>query len=212
MGGRQPKAFLPLAGKALFTYSLRTISTLPSLETLILVVSPDWQSEAERIVAAEPGLRVPILITPGGAERQDSVAAGLARVAGAELVVVHDAARPFAGSSLFAACIEAASRTGAAIAALPAHDTIKMAAPDGTIGRTIDRSTMWLAQTPQVFRTDLLRQAFEAARRDGFVGTDEAALVERLGTSVRLVDGEPTNRKLTTPDDLEWAEWRLSKV
>jgi 2-C-methyl-D-erythritol 4-phosphate cytidylyltransferase len=211
MGGQQPKAFLPLAGRPLFTYSLRTLASLPSLDELILVVSPGWESEAERIVASET-IRVPVQVAPGGAERQDSVGAGLARITRPEIVIVHDAARPFASRELFAACIEAARASGGAIAALPAHDTIKVAGADDTIRQTIDRSTIWMAQTPQVFRTDILLRALEAARVEGFLGTDEAALVERLGVPVRLVRGEATNRKLTTPDDLAWAEWHVSKV
>lgn len=211
MGGPRPKAFLPLGGKPLFTYALRTMAGLPSLQSVILVAAPDWCQAAQFMVAEEKDLRVPILITGGGAQRQDSVAAGLACVRDADLVIVHDAARPFASKALYAACIEAAAEAGAAIAALPAQDTVKVAAPGEIIRETIDRSTVWLAQTPQVFRVDLLRRAYEKAARDSFVGTDEANLVERLGVPVRLVPGAVDNRKLTTRDDMVWAEWYVGR-
>jgi 2-C-methyl-D-erythritol 4-phosphate cytidylyltransferase len=207
MGNTTPKAFLPVAGRPLFTYALRTLALTPSVQSLILVVNTDWRATAETALAGERDLAVPVVIAEGGKERQDSVAAGLARVEGADLVIVHDAARPFATVALFTACVEAATEVGAAIAALPANDTVKLATPDRTIQDTIDRSTVWLAQTPQAFRVDLLRQAYDHATRENFVGTDEASLVERLGAPVRLVPGETTNRKVTTPDDLEWAEW-----
>jgi len=149
-------------------------------------------------------------VVQGGAERQDSVAAGLARVdAAADLVIVHDAARPFVSLACLTACVEAAAAGGAAIVAVPAHDTVKRVDASGVIVDTPDRRTIWLAQTPQVFRFALLRRAYEQAQHDGFVGTDDASLVERLGAPVRVVPGEPRNRKITTPDDLLWAESHL---
>ena len=125
------------------------------------------------------------------------------------LLLVHDAARPFVSLECVEACVAAAATHGAAIAAVAAHDTVKLADPDSVIIETLDRRRIWLAQTPQVFRTDLLREAYQRARSDGFVATDDAALVERLGHAVRIVPGESTNRKITTPDDLRWAEWYL---
>jgi 2-C-methyl-D-erythritol 4-phosphate cytidylyltransferase len=207
IGGPRPKAFLPLAGKPLFFYALRTLCTLSSVRSIILVVAPDWRQAAQFMVAEEKGLDVPILIAAGGEQRQDSVAAGLACVDDADLVIVHDAARPFASKDLFAAVVEAAAEFGAAIAALPAQDTVKLAAPGELVQGTIDRSQVWLAQTPQVFRVDLLRQAYEKAAGEGFIATDDAGLIERLGDPVRLVRGEPDNRKVTTREDLIWAEW-----
>lgn len=211
MGGSKPKVFLPVAGTPLLAYALRTIGRLPAVRSLILVVAEERRADAQAIVDTIRDMRVSVQIVAGGAERQDSVAAGLACVEGADLILVHDAARPFASLELFTACIRAAAEAGAAIAALPASDTVKRAGPDGIIRETIDRSSIWLAQTPQVFRADLLREAFEAAVRDSFGGTDEAALVERLGYDVRVVRGEVTNRKLTTPEDLEWAECLVSR-
>jgi 2-C-methyl-D-erythritol 4-phosphate cytidylyltransferase len=210
MGGSTGKAFLPLEGVPLVLYSLRTLGALPGMLSLVLVVGAgDEQRTADMLQQYGPW-PVPVRVARGGAERQDSVAAGLALVdGGADLVAVHDAARPFVSPSAVQACVDAAARTGAAILALPARDTVKLVGADDSITRTIDRQTIWLAQTPQVFRSHLLRQAYEQAQRDGLVATDDAALIERLGITVCVVRGEATNLKITTPDDLRWAEWYL---
>jgi 2-C-methyl-D-erythritol 4-phosphate cytidylyltransferase len=207
MGGSTPKAFLPVAGIPLLAHALQTIGGLPAVRSLVLVVPENRRVHAVEIVAERRNLHAAVEIIAGGAERQDSVVAGLACIDDAELVVVHDAARPFATPELFTRCIEAAAEFGAAIAALPASDTVKRVGADNIVQETIERSTIWLAQTPQVFRADLLRRAFEAAARDSFIGTDEAAVVERLGFRVHVVPGEPANRKLTTAEDLMWANW-----
>ena len=208
LGGRTAKAFLPLAGQPMLAYSLHTLSTVPEVTALVLVVAADECRQAETIVKARAPWRLPIRIAVGGAERQDSVAAGLAAVdADADLVLVHDAARPFVRPDCVAACLAAAASTGAAIAAVPATDTVKLTDADGWIVDTPDRSRVWLAQTPQVFRTGLLREAYRRAAEAGRVATDDAALVEELGHRVRVVPGHPQNRKITTPEDLRWADW-----
>lgn len=210
MGGGLPKAFVPLGGAPMLVYALRTLARLPNLTSLILVVAAADRERAGEILEQYGPWPAAVQITPGGAERQDSVAAGLALVdAHAELVLVHDAARPFVSLAAATACAAAAAAHGAAIVALPAHDTVKLA-DDHCITQTLDRARIWLAQTPQIFRTALLREAYARAQRDRTVATDDAALVERLGTIVHIVPGEPTNRKITTPDDLRWAEWYLA--
>ncbi len=208
MGASSGKGLLPLGGQPMAIYCLRTLATVSGLCSIILVVGPDQEAAAADVLQRYGPWPVPIRPTRGGAERQDSVAAGLALIDGvAELVLVHDAARPFVSRSCVEACIEAAAGTGAAIVAVPSPDTVKRVNDSEAIVETLDRHTIWLAQTPQVFRTALLRQAHERARQDGVSATDDAMLVERLGTTVHVVPGEPTNRKLTTPDDLRWAEW-----
>ena len=203
------KAFLQLAGQPLASYALRTLYHLPSLISVALVVAADQEGAAAELLGQTGPPPVPIRITRGGEERQDSVAAGLAVVdPAADIVLVHDAARPFVSLACMQACVAAAAACGAAIAALPATDTVKLVDAE-TIVRTIDRQTIWLAQTPQVFRTEVLRQAVAQAQRDGFAATDDAAVVEHLGVPVRVVRGEATNRKITTPEDLQWAEWYL---
>ncbi len=192
----------------MLTYALRTLAELPQILSMVLVVGADQLDRAESVLAGFGPWPVPIHVAMGGAERQDSVASGLARTdPAADLILVHDAARPFVSLRSVVGCVEAAAMTGAAIVAVPAHDTIKSVDADGLVGETLDRRTIWLAQTPQTFRADLLRQAYAQAERDGYTATDDAMLVERLGARVRVVPGEAANRKITTPEDLQWAEW-----
>lgn len=210
MGGTTPKAFLPLRDRPLFLYSFETLVSLPSVTSIVVVVGANQIDATRQLVASRNDWSVDVVA--GGAERQDSVAAGLAAVGeGSSFVLVHDAARPFVSAACMMACIDAAALHGAAVVALPANDTLKRVDADQVIRTTLDRSEIWLAQTPQVFRAAWLRQAFEQAVADGVVATDDATLVERCGFPVHVVPGEPTNRKLTTQDDLDWAEWLLSR-
>lgn len=191
-------------------HSLRTLSGLPGLASIVLVITAAHHEKATEMLSQYGPWSVSIHLTAGGTERQDSVAAGLATVdAGADLVIVHDAARPFVSFACLTACVDAATASGAAIAAVPVRDTVKIVDANATIAQTLDRQSIWLAQTPQVFRASLLRQAYERARRDGYLATDDAMLVERMGATVRIVPSESTNQKITTPDDLRWAEWYL---
>jgi 2-C-methyl-D-erythritol 4-phosphate cytidylyltransferase/2-C-methyl-D-erythritol 2,4-cyclodiphosphate synthase len=145
-------------------------------------------------------------VVPGGATRQQSVYLGLLSLAAndSDIITVHDAARPWASAELHLRCIEAARRTGAAIAALPIFDTLKRSEDeDGHIvGGTVDRRNLWAAQTPQAFRCDVIKSAFDAACKDEYEGTDESVLVERSGGKVEIVKGERANLKITTCDDL----------
>jgi len=191
-------------------YSLRTLSSISAVKEMTLVVAADQIEVGTTVIHQHGPWPLPVRLTPGGAERQDSVATGLSLVdPAAEMVIVHDAARPFVSLSCAQACIKTALSRGAAIVAVPARDTVKVVDQQATIRQTLDRRNIWLAQTPQVFRAPLLRQAYEQAQREGYVGTDDAALVERIGGTVGVVPGEWSNRKITTPDDLHWAEWYL---
>jgi 2-C-methyl-D-erythritol 4-phosphate cytidylyltransferase len=144
-------------------------------------------------------------IVDGGDSRQDSMQRCLAAADQAHLVLVHDAARPLLPVAATRNCIEAAARTGAALLAIPAPDTLKRVR-DGVVEATIERGGIWLAQTPQVIRRSLLEQALEHARATGFVGTDDVSLVEHLGATVTVVQGSSTNLKITRADDLPLAE------
>jgi 2-C-methyl-D-erythritol 4-phosphate cytidylyltransferase len=150
--------------------------------------------------AGEGAPRVRLVI--GGETRQESVANCLAEVSEGELVAVHDAARPLLTGSIMRDVLDRAGETGAAIAAVPAKDTIKLCDRDGIVVETIDRSRAWLVQTPQCFRRDLLVGAHEAARAEGYLATDDAALVERAGVAVSVVMGSYENIKVTTPEDI----------
>src|SRR5690606_32105848 len=137
-------------------------------------------------------------------ERQHSVHAGL-RSASSEWVLIHDGVRPFVTESLIERCRETAYRYGASVAAVPVKDTIKEADLSGKVTSTPDRSRLWSVQTPQMFRRDELLEAYEAALRDGYLGTDDASVAERYGITVHVAEGDYDNIKITTPDDLAWA-------
>lgn len=204
LGLNEPKAFAALAGVSLIARSLRTLSSVQAIGEAI-VTAPAGMEAAMRAQAVVSGLQIPVKITAGGAERQDSVRTALELVsAEAEIVVVHDAARPFATPAMFAACIEAAARSGGAVAAMALADTLKRA-DNGAITGTILRTGLWQAQTPQAFRRRLLAEAHERAVRDQIQATDDASLVERLGATIEIVQGSPLNLKITTPDDLRIA-------
>jgi 2-C-methyl-D-erythritol 4-phosphate cytidylyltransferase len=147
----------------------------------------------------------------GGAERQDSVYNGLQHLPeDCGWVMIHDGVRPFASSDLILRVWEAGRELGACIAALPSTDTVKRVL-DGKVAETLPRDTIWLVQTPQVFRKDLILGAYEEARRQGWVGTDDASFVERSGHPVAVTLGERSNVKVTTPEDLEWGAAHLRK-
>jgi 2-C-methyl-D-erythritol 4-phosphate cytidylyltransferase len=210
LGHELPKAFVPLAGRALLLRALEALCAVPELEWLVPVVA---ERDLPRLRALGPELAaVPGLLgrlappVAGGALRQDSVRAGLAALPPElELVAVHDAARPLVRPAAVSAVIAAARREGAAILAAPVPDTIKRVR-GGRVLETPDRSECWAAQTPQVFRASLLREALEKALAEGFLATDDAQLVERLGAPVRVVPGDPGNLKVTHPEDLAAAE------
>jgi 2-C-methyl-D-erythritol 4-phosphate cytidylyltransferase len=203
-----PKAFVDLGGRTMLSWSLEAVRAVPSIGELVLTAPTEMQQSIRTEVTAA-GLEIPVKIVPGGAERQDSVRNALTLTSAlSELVVVHDAARPFATPQMFDACIGAAIRTGAAIIATPLADTLKRAdgpADGPTISATISRSGLWQAQTPQAFHRDLLLRAHERALNKHIAATDDADLVEQLGVPVEIVEGSTLNLKITTPDDLKIA-------
>jgi 2-C-methyl-D-erythritol 4-phosphate cytidylyltransferase/2-C-methyl-D-erythritol 2,4-cyclodiphosphate synthase len=202
------KQWLVLGGESVLRRAARALALCPAVDELVAVVPAGGE---ERGAAELAGLGKPARAVAGGAARADSVRNGLTATEGSAVVLVHDAARPFATAALAARVAEAAARDGAALAALPVIDTVKRAAGDGPprAVETLDRRTLWLAQTPQGFRRDLLLRAFDAAGPAAAEATDECALVERLGAPVTLVPGEPGNFKITGPADVERARAAL---
>jgi 2-C-methyl-D-erythritol 4-phosphate cytidylyltransferase len=149
------------------------------------------------------GLKKVLQVLPGGEERQESVWRGLTAIRGrADWVIIHDGARPFVSPDLIERTLSEARRSNAAVAALPAHETLKEISQGREVMRTLDRRQVWMIQTPQVFEFHLILNAHEQARKDGFLGTDDASLVERLGIPVRVVEGSRFNFKITTPEDI----------
>lgn len=207
MGGGALKQYLPLAGMPILARTLAAFESSVVVHAIVVVVPPGDESRC-RAVAVDPyGWKKVVAIVPGGATRQESVAYGIdAAGAAASIVVVHDAARPLVSEDLIRRVVEAAGTSGAALAALPIVDTVKRTGGDGGLIATVDRDGLWAAQTPQAFRAGVFRDAVARARADGFVGTDDVNLVERLGLPVTLVEGEPGNFKITRAEDLARAE------
>jgi 2-C-methyl-D-erythritol 4-phosphate cytidylyltransferase len=208
MGASRPKAFLELGGEPLLLKAARCFEASPSVASIVAVVPVEEIDAARRLLSPLGKLRA---VTGGGARRQDSVLEGLKQAPeGFEgIVLVHDAARPFAEVPLIEAVAGAATEHGAALPVLPAVDTMKRVR-EGRVVETLDRTELGAAQTPQGFRLALLVQAYEEAFRDRVTLTDEAMAVERLGMAVWAVPGSPRNRKITTPEDLAWAEGVLA--
>jgi 2-C-methyl-D-erythritol 4-phosphate cytidylyltransferase/2-C-methyl-D-erythritol 2,4-cyclodiphosphate synthase len=197
LGGDTPKQLLDIGGGTMLEHSTAAFTRHPRVSDVIVVLSE---------VAVIPGVRV----VKGGARRQDSVANGFAAVpANADVVLIHDAARPFVTADLIDRTIDAAAAHGAAIVALQSRDTIKRVRKDGVITDTIPREEIYLAQTPQGFRRDVLAKAI-AAGRSGVDATDEAMLAEHAGFTVHVVDGDPGNVKITTAEDLDAARARAA--
>ena len=202
MAAGVPKAFIPLAGVPMFLHSVRTFDAAPSVGPIVVVTPADRVEDTRALLAGHAAATV----VAGGERRQDSVRAGLDSAKAFDgVVLVHDAARPLVDVALVDAVVAAAAEAGAAIPVLPVADTIKRV-EHGLVRETIDRAALGAAQTPQGFAAALLRRAYDAADRDGAVLTDEAMAVERMGGSVRAIPGSAENRKLTTPEDLAWAE------
>lgn len=209
MGGEVPKAFLPLGGVPMLVRSARAFDAAPSVTGIAVVVPADRVGDARELLR---GLGKPVTVVEGGERRQDSVRRGLAALPDGfdGVVLVHDAARPLVDADLIENVVAAAVRAGAAIPVLPVVDTIKRI-EDGLVRATVDRSTLGAAQTPQGFSMALLREAYDAAFRDGVLLTDEAMAVELMGRPVRAVAGTARNRKITTAEDLAWAEDLLER-
>ena len=209
LGHSEPKAFVKVGGRAMLCYSLSVAASVAAIDEAVVAVPAGFEQRARAEVAAA-GVAIPVKITVGGAERQDSVRIALALTsAEAELVVVHDAARPLATAETFQACLDAAASTGGAIAATPVSDTLKRV--DGkTIAATISRADLWQAQTPQAFRRELLVAAHAFALEQKIVATDDADLVERCGGRVEVVECATANIKITTTSDLAIVEALLA--
>jgi len=204
MGADRPKAFVPLAGQPMLLHAARAFDAAPSVDGIVVVVPADRIDAAREMLV---GVRAVREVVAGGERRQDSVRHGLeALPPGFDgLVLVHDAARALVEVDLIEAVLRAAEEHDAALPVLGLVDTVKRLRDDRVV-ETLDRDELGAAQTPQGFRVALLRRAYDRAYRDDVVLTDEAMAVERLGEPVIAVPGSARNRKLTTPEDLAWAE------
>ena len=203
MGGSVPKQFLSIGGLPLIVHSLRTLQASSVIDAIVLAVpQADLAYCQSDIVDAHRFTKV-IKVVAGGQERQDSVRNALAVLDDqVEIVVVHDAVRPFLTERMLEDVVAAARATGAAIIALPMRDTVKYVGADHLIERTVDRRPLWLAQTPQAFRRDWLQEAHRRAQIEAVPATDDAYLLEWMGHSVTVVEGSGENIKVTRPEDM----------
>jgi len=205
-GGSMPKQFKEFGGRPLLLHTMQPFIASSKIAEIIIAVPADWIGEISELMAGID-CDQKIELVAGGERRQDSVNNSLQAVAAdTDIVVIHDAGRPFVTEKMIDDCINACEQHAGAIVALPARDTVKSVAAGGHhIERTIPRSIIWLAQTPQAFQKDILVAALQAADSENISGTDEAALVERLGYEVAVVEGTPMNIKITSPEDWQYA-------
>ena len=201
MGGVD-KMFALLGGKPVLARVIDTFQSCKSVDQIVVVINRENLEKCQRLVAVQGWSKV-TGVCPGGERRQDSVAAGLKQLTQCEWVVIHDGARPLVTVDLIDRGLEAAGETGAAVAAVPVTDTIKLAGDNMIVMGTPPRRNLWAVQTPQVFRFDIITKAYQQAETEV---TDDATLVERLGYKVKLYMGAYDNIKITTPDDLVLAE------
>ena len=237
MGADKPKQFLMLKGKPVLAHTIDKLIDASFIAGIVLVVPQEFIAAAKgmlqdycsgsleqdngrrsdsgailsgrRTVAGGGDKSFTIQVIAGGKERQDSVFNALCALpAQCEWVLIHDGVRPLVSTALLQETWKAAQASGAAIAAIPATDTVKRVA-DKRVVETLPRDQIILVQTPQVFRKELILSAYTEAQRQGWMGTDDASLVERLNISIQVIAGEYTNLKVTTPADVDWATWYL---
>jgi len=207
MGGDLPKQYLELAGKPIICHTLDRFHDVDCIGEVVITVEPGREDAFTKEILTPFGYPKSWKVTAGGEVRQRSVYNGLKSIsATCDVVLVHDGVRPFITNEQIRKLAEVAGDKGGCILAAPVKETIKRVRSDGVIAETVDRSVLWGAQTPQAFRLPLLMVAMEAAFEEGYMGTDEASIVERLGKEVVIVEGDGRNIKITTPEDLIMAE------
>jgi 2-C-methyl-D-erythritol 4-phosphate cytidylyltransferase len=212
MQGQQRKQYLSVGGIPILARTLAIFDRCDRIKQIILVIPRDDLSFCQKNIVEPAGLTRKIITVPGGTHRQESVFNGLQEVdPDCSIVVIHDGVRPFLKHEQLIECIDGARETGACILGVPAYETLKQADASDHILRTMKRDDVWLAQTPQAFRHDLIRKAHDRARAEGYSATDDACLVERIGAAVKILKGSRGNIKITIQEDLEMAGWLLQK-
>ena len=207
MGGEIPKQYLSLAGIPILVHTLREFQRSPLVDEILLVVPGGDVAEVRRDVIGRYDFSKISLVIAGGSERQDSVRNALVHVRDEhEIILVHDGVRPFVTEALIERAVAGAKAFGAVTVGVPVRDTVKAVDAAGRVVKTVLREGFWLTQTPQAFRREVILAAYERAAADGFYGTDDASLVERMGIPVRMIPGDADNIKVTTPEDLARGE------
>ncbi|MEX0737510.1 MAG: 2-C-methyl-D-erythritol 4-phosphate cytidylyltransferase [Bacteroidota bacterium] len=212
LAGQVRKQFLPLKDKPIVVHTVRQFEHCPDIDEIAIAVPESAIVEMESLISRYRLHKVSKVII-GGQKRQDSVANVLRKLVlkDPDIVLVHDAVRPFVEAKRITGLIKACKEHHAAVLAVQPKDTIRRSAGGGFFDRTLDRNALWMIQTPQAFNAGLLLKAFEKARKDAFYSTDEAALVERLGVKVKIVEGSYDNIKITTQEDLELGKLILER-
>jgi 2-C-methyl-D-erythritol 4-phosphate cytidylyltransferase len=209
MSGRGRKQFVKIGGKPIFAYTLEVFENLQAVDHMVAVVPRDSVAFAREEIVEEFGFKKVHDVVYGGESRQQSVYNGLKALKDkTKWVLIHDAVRPLVSESLIQRVLDAARKTGAAITGVPARDTVKQV-ESGLIVGTLDRRLLWLAQTPQCFRYDLITEAHRRAAAENFEATDDASLVEKYGTKVAVAVGSYSNLKVTSPEDIPIFEYFL---
>jgi len=207
MKGTMRKQYLDLSGRPVLAYSIMTFDSCSLVDEIFLVIPKEDVEYCQKKILSLLDLNNQVKLVCGGAKRQDSVYNGLQAInKNTDTVVIHDGVRPFIQLEALKECILSSKKFGACILGTPASDTLKRVDKSDIIETTLSRENIWLAQTPQVFRFDLILKAHETARRDGYVGTDDASLVERLEEDVKIINGGRFNIKITKKEDLAIAK------
>ena len=210
MGTEESKQYLELKGKPILVHTIERFENIGFIDEIVLVVGEQDIARCQAWLEQFKWKKIKAIVA-GGKERQQSVYKGLLHI-GTEWTMVHDGVRPFVSESAIERCCQSAEQFQAAVLAVPVKDTIKQVDEQGSIVATPDRKSLWAIQTPQAFRHELLLDAHRQAEAAGFIGTDDAMVVEWIGAKVVVAEGEYTNIKITTPEDLPWAEHLLTNI
>lgn len=207
------KQYIELRGRTILSYTVETFNKSEYIDEIILVISKEAINFVREEIVLKYGFNKVNAVVEGGAERQNSVYNGLQAVsADCDVVLIHDGVRPFVTDKYIAQLESIAMEYGACVLGAPVKDTIKVCDEEGNIIDTPKRSTLWIAQTPQCFKHDVIMGAYEDAMAQGYYGTDDSMLVERMGTKIKMVKGDYNNIKITTPEDLYMGEVILENV
>jgi 2-C-methyl-D-erythritol 4-phosphate cytidylyltransferase len=208
IGGQTSKPFLSIAGRPMILHTLSRFAKSQKVRRVILVIAEKEVSKCRELIRSDPRIRcLDCVLQAGGRRRQDSVSHGLRHLdRDCEIVVIHDGARPFVPPSLIDCCVEMAFRKGAVVPGIPVRSTIKIVSTEGQVRETPPRDILREIQTPQVFRTEIIREAYRRATERGIEATDDATLVELLGEKVAVLEGHSANIKITLPEDVLLAE------
>ncbi len=206
------KQYLPLAGRPILAHTLLSFDKCSEIDKVFLVAPEEDFDFCQDHILSELNLQKEVNLVQGGIERQDSVYNGILAIdasgknSSENIVVIHDGVRPFIPAKKIIECIDDARASGACILGIPAFDTLKTITASGYIEKTIQRDTVWLAQTPQAFQYSIIKKAHLAAKKEGISGTDDASLVENIGMAVKIVMGSRNNIKITSREDLLLAD------